>query len=63
VTGYLYRAGDVTALAGLLEPLLADPARAEAMGRAAVAEVQSRWTLDLEVGALRDLYTRMERLR
>ncbi len=63
VTGFLYPAGDVAALVGLLEPLLADPSRAEAIGRAAVAEVRARWTLAGEVEALRVLYGRVERLR
>ncbi len=35
MTGFLYPAGDVAALVALLEPLLADPAKAEAVGRAA----------------------------
>ena len=63
VTGFLYPAGDVAGLVGLLEPLLADPSRAEAVGRAAVAEVRARWTLSAEVEALRAVYARMERLR
>jgi hypothetical protein len=33
------------------------------VGRAAVGEVRARWTLDREVEALRDVYTRVERLR
>jgi hypothetical protein len=53
----------VTALVGLLEPLLAEPSRAEAVGRAAVAEVRGRWTVEREVEALRGVYARMERLR
>ena len=63
VTGFLYPAGDVGSLAGLLEALLAEPSRAEAMGKAAVADVRARWTLDREVDALRAVYTRVERLR
>jgi mannosyltransferase len=63
VTGYLYRAGDVPGLVALLEPLLAEPAQAEAIGRAAAEEVRARWTLDAEVQALRGLYARVERLR
>ena len=61
-TGFLYPAGDVDELTGLLEPLLAHPARAEAVGRAARQEVQARWTLAGEVERLRALYARMERL-
>ena len=63
MTGFLYRAGDVPALVEVLEPLLADPSRAEAVGRAAAEEVRARWTLDAEVEALRGLYARVERLR
>ncbi len=63
VTGFLYPAGDVTALGDLLEPLLADPSRAEAVGRAAVTEIRARWTLGVEVEALRGVYARVERLR
>ncbi len=63
VTGYLYPAGDVAALVGLLEPLLDRPARAAEVGRAAAREVRARWTLGTEVEALRAVYARMERLR
>jgi mannosyltransferase len=63
VTGFLYAPGDVPALVELLEPLLAEPSRAEAVGRAAVQEVRARWTLEAEVEALRRLYTKLERLR
>src|SRR6185503_7560053 len=48
---------------GLIEALLAAPSRAEAMGKAAVADVRARWTLDREVDALRTVYTRVEGLR
>ena len=63
VTGFLYRAGDGPALVEILEPLLTDPSRAAAVGRAASAEVRARWTLDAEVEALRGVYARAERLR
>lgn len=63
VTGFLYPAGDVAALVGLLEPLLADPATAERIGHAAADEVRARWTLVAEVAALRAVYARLERLR
>ena len=63
VTGFLYRAGDVPGLVALLEPLLSEPSRAEAIGRAASEEVRARWTLGAEVQALRGLYARVERLR
>lgn len=63
VTGFLYPAGEVAALVALLEPLLADPAKAEAVGRAAATEVRARWTLGAEVAALRGVYAWMERPR
>jgi len=63
VTGFLYPAGDVAGLKALLEPLLADPSRAEAVGRAAVEEVRARWTVEREVDGLRAVYARVERLR
>jgi mannosyltransferase len=62
VTGFLYEPGNVPALVELLEPLLADPSRAGAVGEAAVDEVRARWTLDAEVEALRSVYSRVERL-
>ena len=62
VTGFLYPAGSVPALVELLEPLLADPSKAAAVGRAAADEVRARWTLDAEVDALRGVYARVERL-
>ena len=63
VTGFLYPAGDVAGLVRLLAPLLADPAEAEQIGRAAAEEVRARWALPAEVEALRAVYARMERLR
>ncbi len=63
VTGFLYSAGDVPALIEILERLLAEPSRAEALGKAAADEVRARWTLEAEVEALRSLYARLERLR
>jgi mannosyltransferase len=61
-TGFLYPAGDVAALRAILAPLLADPARAESIGRAAAAAVREQWTLDRELRGLRSLYRQMERL-
>jgi len=63
VTGFLYPAGDVSALVEILGALLADPSRAEGVGKAAADEVRTRWTLDAEVEALRSVYGRLERLR
>jgi mannosyltransferase len=60
-TGFLYPPGDAQALAAALAPLLADPARAEAVGRAAAAEVRARHGLDQELAGLRSLYARGER--
>ena len=64
VTGFLYPAGDV-AIAGGRSSRRCSPRRrrAEAMGKAAVADVRARWTLDREVDALRTVYTRVEGLR
>ena len=63
VTGFLYPPGNVAVLVEILEPLLADPSRADAVGRAAADEVRTRWTVDGEVQALRGVYARVERLR
>ena len=60
-TGFLYPPGDAQALAAQLEPLLAEPARAEAVGRAAAAEVRARHGVAQEVAGLRALYAGLER--
>ena len=58
-TGFLYPPGDAEALAAQLEPLLTDPLRAEAVGRAAAAEVRARHGVTEEVANLRALYGRL----
>jgi len=58
-TGFLYPPGDAQALAAQLEPLLTDPLRAEAVGRAAAAEVRARHGVTEEVANLRALYGRL----
>jgi mannosyltransferase len=61
-TGFLYPPGDAEALAAQLMPLLADPRRAEAVGRAAAAEVRARHGLEHELAQLRTLYAGLERI-
>jgi mannosyltransferase len=55
-TGLLYPPGDVEALRTLLEPLLAEPERAEAIGRAAAEVARARFGVAHEVRALEALY-------
>ncbi len=55
-TGFTYPAGDVAALVDVLQPLLREPERAAAVGRAAAEAVQLRFPLQAEVAALERLY-------
>lgn len=55
-TGFLYPVGDVKALRELLRELLADPARVDAVGRAAAEEARRRFGIDREAARLRDVY-------
>lgn len=55
-TGFTYPPGDVEALAGVLAPLLADPARAEAVGRAAAEAARTLFPLERELAALEVVY-------
>jgi mannosyltransferase len=55
-TGVLVPPGDVDALAAALEPLMSDPAAAEAMGRRAREEAIKRFGVDAEVRSIVDLY-------
>ena len=55
-TGLLIDPDDAHALAGALESLIADPARAARIGRAARAEVQQRYSFDRMVSAFEELY-------
>lgn len=59
VTGVLTPPGDVDALVAALEPLMQDPARAVAMGKAARTRVLERFSLDAEAAAIADVYRRL----
>ena len=54
-TGYVVGGRDVTALAGRLTALLADPAVAKAMGEKGRAWVERDWNWDLVASRLRTL--------
>jgi mannosyltransferase len=56
VTGVLTPPGDADALAGALEPLMADPGSATAMGMRARARVLERFSLDAEAKAIAAVY-------
>jgi len=55
-TGFTYPPGDVDALARVLAPLLADPARAESVGRAAAEAARTLFPLEREVAGLEAVY-------
>lgn len=55
-TGFLYPPGDVEALRAALAKLLAQPALAEAAGRAAAEEARARFGVEHEARALAELY-------
>jgi mannosyltransferase len=55
-TGFTYPPGDVEALAAVLAPLLADPARAEAVGRSAAEAARRLFPLAREVAGLEAVY-------
>jgi mannosyltransferase len=56
VTGVLTPPGDVDALVAALEPLMRDPAAAEAMGARARARVLEKFSLDAEANAIAAVY-------
>jgi mannosyltransferase len=56
VTGVLTTPGDVDALVKALEPLMADPATAAAMGERGRARVLEKFSLDAEAGAIAQVY-------
>jgi mannosyltransferase len=56
VTGVLTPPGDVDALVAALEPLMRDPAAAEAMGTRARARVVEKFSLDAEANAIAAVY-------
>jgi glycosyltransferase involved in cell wall biosynthesis len=62
-TGLLFESGDVVGLADACRSLLADPARAEAMGREARAYYEDRLTLEASLARLVALYERAAALR
>jgi mannosyltransferase len=56
VTGVLTPPGDVEALVAALEPLMRDPASANAMGERARARVLQKFSLDAEANAIAAVY-------
>lgn len=56
VTGVLVPPGDADALVAALEPLMRDPATAEAMGARARARVLEKFSLDVEAERIADVY-------
>jgi mannosyltransferase len=56
VTGVLTPPGDVEALVAALEPLMRDPASANAMGERARARVLEKFSLDAEANAISAVY-------
>ena len=56
VTGVLTPPGDVDALVAALEPLMRDPASAEAMGRRGRARVLEKFSLDAEAAGIAEVY-------
>jgi len=55
-TGFTYPPGDVGALAAVLAPLLAEPGRAEAVGRSAAEAARRLFPLGREVAGLEAVY-------
>jgi glycosyltransferase involved in cell wall biosynthesis len=58
-TGILVDPGDPAALATVIDELLADPARRERMGAAAVADARRRFSLERQLDSYLDLYERL----
>jgi mannosyltransferase len=58
-TGVLFEPGNPRALREALEPLLREPERAEALGRAAVEAARARFGIEQEAQALRAVYERV----
>jgi len=57
-TGFLYEPGDVAGLRSILEGLLADPQRVEAVGLKAAEEARARFGIEHEARKLVELYGR-----
>ena len=56
MTGVLTPPGDVEALVAALEPLMRDPASANAMGERAREHVLQKFSLDAEANAIAAVY-------
>jgi mannosyltransferase len=56
VSGVLVPPGDADALAAALEPLMRDPAAAEAMGERARRRVIGKFSLDAEAARIAEVY-------
>lgn len=63
VTGYLVPFGDISALTGYLEHLVADPAQRAEMGTAGRSRVDRMFTQDAMVDGYEELYSRNARTR
>src|SRR6202166_2774221 len=59
VTGVLTPPGDADALVAALEPLMADPAAATAMGERGRARVLAKFSLDAEANRIAEIYRRL----
>jgi mannosyltransferase len=59
ITGVLTPPGDADALAAALEPLMRDPAAANAMGARGRARVVEKFSLDAEANHIADVYRRL----
>jgi mannosyltransferase len=55
-TGFVYPVGDAAALRATLDPLIADPARAQAIGAAAAEHARTHFGIEHEAAALMKLY-------
>jgi mannosyltransferase len=58
-TGFFYPVGDAAALRKTLEPLLADPSRAQAIGAAAAEHARQHFGIEHEAQALGRLYAEL----
>ncbi|MDX1486261.1 MAG: glycosyltransferase family 4 protein, partial [Alphaproteobacteria bacterium] len=58
-TGFIVPTGDVDALAARLREMLADPARLEAMGRAARLKAERDHDVHREMAGIHEVYARL----